>query len=117
MLCYCRLNMVEQFGLSSVSLTGNTAPEEEVTVFTSYKIVDQPDSVNIFPMDPNIGAQTATAIEIPQQMYNMEDTEDLTLQLILGSEKIKFCPVCGKQTIEMSQLSSHLGKRYQVICI
>ena len=106
--------MVEQFGLSSVSLTGNTAPEEEVTVFTSYKIVDQPDSMNIIPMDPNISAQTATAIEIPQQMYNMEDTEDLTLQLILGSEKIKFCPVCGKHTKEISQLSSHLGRRYPV---
>merc|ERR1719192_1825953 len=55
-------------------------------------------------MDPGIGEDTA--IEISQEMYSTE--EDFTLQLILGSEKIKFCPVCGQQTIEMSELSTHL---------
>ena len=107
--------MAEDYGLDSVSLTADTNSGEEQTVFTSYKIMEQPDSRNIILMDPNISADTA--IEISQELYSAEDSqleEDFSLQLILGSEKIKFCPVCGKQTIEMSELSSHLGKRYQV---
>lgn len=99
--------MAEDFGLSSVSLSGDTNPGEEVTVFTSYKIMEPSDSGNIILMDPGIGEDTA--IEISQELYSTE--EDFTLQLILGSEKIKFCPVCGQQTIEMSELSSHLGMR------
>ena len=111
--------MEEDYGLGSVSLPGDTGPGSEVTVFTSYKIVEQQQpgqaSRNIILMDPNIGPQAATAIEISDQVYTTEDTEDLTLQLILGSEKIKFCPVCGKLTAEMSDLSSHLGRKYPLI--
>ena len=117
MLCYCRQTMEEQYGLGPDSLTGDTAPEEEVTVITSYKIVEQPDSLNIIPMDPNISAQTATSIDIPQQMYSADDSEDLTFQLILDSEKIKFCPVCGKETKEIPQLTSHLGRKYPVLLL
>ena len=113
-MCSCRLDMEEDYGLSSVSLTSDPGPGSEVTVFTtSYKIMEQPAGRNIILGEPSIGPDTATAIEISEQVYTTtEDTEDLTLQLILGSEKIKFCPVCGKQTGEMSELSSHLGKKY-----
>ena len=91
--------MEEDYGLGSVSLPGDTGPGSEVRVFTSYKIVEQQQqpgqaSRNIILMDPNISPHTATAVEISQQVYTTEDTEeDITLQLILGSEKIKFCPV------------------------
>ena len=118
MICSCRINMEEEdYGLSSVSLTTDPGPGSEVTVLTtSYKIMDQSASRNIILMEPSIDPHTATDIEISEQVYTTrEDTENLTLQLILGSEKIKFCPVCGKQTAEMSELSSHLGRKYQPI--
>ena len=116
MMCSCRLTMEEDYGLSSVSLTSEADPGSEVRVLSSYKIMEQPASGNIILMEPSIGPHTATAIEISQQVYTTtEDSEELSLQLSLGSEKIKFCPVCGKQTAEMSELGSHLGRKYQPI--